>query len=272
MLTDIVSVLICEFTNKNTKKLTECYKKILTFITNKCTIDVDGKGDNNMREISLFIDESGNLGTGMGRFFLICALEIDTNIQKSISRRSGRVINRFKNKYGISKNREIKGWKLTESQRTEILNEILAKDIKVRYIVMDIQKTTMLLKKADDKNACFNYLIQLLVKRVIEDYPNINKINLYLDNRSVKIGNRLSLKPYLYNKLVLERLEKKNELKRIEFNVNYLESESCYLIQWADIVANSIYKKYNSDDIIFYNQIKPHITFEGKFPSKNFGK
>ena len=67
---------------------------------------------------------------------------------------------------------------------------------------------------------------------------------MFLDNRSVKIGNRLSLKPYLYNKIVLEQLETKFTIKRIEFNVNYLESESCYLIQWADIVANSLYKKY----------------------------
>lgn len=225
-----------------------------------------------MKEISLFIDESGNLGPGMGRYFLICALELDTSIQKAMSRRSGRIINRFKKNYNIEKIKEIKGWKLNENQREELLDDILKKDIKVRYIVIDLKKTTMLLTKADDKNACFNYLIQLLVKQITVDYPNINKINLYLDNRSVKIGNRLSLKPYLYNKLVMERLETKNEIKRIEFNVNYLESESCYLIQWADIVANSLYKKYNSEDTIFYQQIKPHIVYEGKFPFKNFGK
>jgi len=225
-----------------------------------------------MQEISLFIDESGNLGKGSGRYFLICALEISADIQKTMSRRSGRIINRFKEKYEIPKEKEIKGWKLMESQRIELLNDILKKDIKVRYIVIDLKKTTMLLEKADDKNACFNYLVQLLVKQVIKDYPTINQVNLFLDNRSVKIGNRLSLKPYLYNKLVLEQLETKQKVKRIEFNVNYLESESCYLIQWADIVANSLYKKYNSDDTIFYNQIAPQIVFESKFPFKNFGK
>jgi len=52
-----------------------------------------------MQEISLFIDESGNLGKGSGRYFLICALEISADIQKTMSRRSGRIINRFKEKY-----------------------------------------------------------------------------------------------------------------------------------------------------------------------------
>lgn len=130
----------------------------------------------------------------------------------------------------------------------------------------------MLLEKADDKNACFNYLIQLIIKQIVYENKNIEKINLYLDNRSVKIGNRLSLKPYLYNKLVLEQLETKTKIKRIEFEINYFESESCYLIQWADIIANSLYKKYNSNDSQFYDKIKPFIVYESKFPSKKFGK
>lgn len=95
---------------------------------------------------------------------------------------------------------------------------------------------------------------------------------MFLDNRSVKIGNRLSLKPYLYNKLVLEQLESKNDVRRIEFEINYSESESCYLIQWADIIANSLYKKYNSNDDAFYEKIKPWIVFESKFPSKKIWK
>ena len=41
---------------------------------------------------------------------------------------------------------------------------------------------------------------------------------------------------------------------------------------WADIVANSLYKKYNSNDDSFYNIIKPYIICESKFPSKKFGK
>ena len=143
---------------------------------------------------------------------------------------------------------------------------------KVRYIVLDLKQTTMLLAKSDDKNACFNYLIQLIVKRIVEEYKDVEKINLYLDNRSVKIGNRLSLKPYLYNKLVLEQLETKNNVKRIEFDINYFESESCYLIQWADIVANSLYKKYNSNNEKFYAKIKPYIVYESRFPSKKFGQ
>lgn len=225
-----------------------------------------------MRTINLYMDESGNLGYGMGRYFLICALEIEEAEAKSIGKRAGRVINRFKKKYNIPKSEEIKGWKLSEEQRTELLESILFRGVKVRYIVLDIYSTTMLLKKPDDKNACYNYLVQLLAKRLLIDYPTLEKVNLYLDNRSVKIGNRLSLKPYLYNKFVFEPLETNSEAKRIDFEIHYMESESCYLIQWADIISNSLYKKYNSNNDIYYNRIKPHIIFETRFPSKNFGK
>ena len=225
-----------------------------------------------MKEVNLHIDESGNLGTGMGRYFLICALEVDPTLKNAISKRAGRVICRFKQKNDIPKITELKGSRLKDDDRLELLDKILFKGIKVRYIVLDLKQTTMLLAKSDDKNACFNYLIQLIVKRIVEEYKDVEKINLYLDNRSVKIGNRLSLKPYLYNKLVLEQLETKNNVKRIEFDINYFESESCYLIQWADIVANSLYKKYNSNNEKFYAKIKPYIVYESRFPSKKFGQ
>lgn len=225
-----------------------------------------------MKEVNLYIDESGNLGTGIGRYFLICALEVDPTLKNAISKRAGRVICRFKQKNDIPKITELKGSRLKDDDRLELLDKILFKGIKVRYIVLDLKQTTMLLAKSDDKNACFNYLIQLIVKRIVEEYKDVEKINLYLDNRSVKIGNRLSLKPYLYNKLVLEQLETKNNVKRIEFDINYFESESCYLIQWADIVANSLYKKYNSNNEKFYAKIKPYIVYESRFPSKKFGQ
>lgn len=225
-----------------------------------------------MKEVNLYIDESGNLGTGMGRYFLICALEVDPTLKNAISKRAGRVICRFKQKNDIPKITELKGSRLKDDDRLELLDKILFKGIKVRYIVLDLKQTTMLLAKSDDKNACFNYLIQLIVKRIVEEYKDVEKINLYLDNCSVKIGNRLSLKPYLYNKLVLEQLETKNNVKRIEFDINYFESESCYLIQWADIVANSLYKKYNSNNEKFYAKIKPYIVYESRFPSKKFGQ
>lgn len=225
-----------------------------------------------MKEVNLYIDESGNLGTGIGRYFLICALEVDPTLKNAISKRAGRVICRFKQKNDIPKITELKGSRLKDDDRLELLDKILFKGIKVRYIVLDLKQTTMLLAKSDDKNACFNYLIQLIVKRIVEEYKDVEKINLYLDNRSVKIGNRLSLKPYLYNKLVLEQLETKNNVKRIEFDINYFESESCYLIQWADIVANSLYKKYNSNNEKFYAKIKPYIVYGSRFPSKKFGQ
>lgn len=224
-----------------------------------------------MQEVNLYIDESGDLGTG-GRYFLICAVEIAGDDVKTFTRRAGRVINRFKLKYNISKKNEIKGFKLKQKQRKELINNILHHGVKVRYIVLDLYSTTILLKKADDKNACYNYLVQLIVKKLLDDYPTLKKVNLYLDNRSVKIGNRLSLKPYLYNKLVLEKLETDTEVDRIEFTTNYMESESCYLIEWADILSNSLYKKYNSNINDYYNIIKKHIVFESRFPSRNFGK
>ena len=245
--------------------------KVLEYILYVDSYNILGSG-NIQKEVNLYIDESGNLGLKDGRYFLICALEVDNNIKTSINKRAGRVIGRFKQNNNISKETELKWYKLNKEDRNMLLEKILYKGIKVRYIVFDLKYVTMLLEKKEDKNACYNYLIQLIVKDIIIKYFNLVKINLFLDNRSIKIGNRLSLQPYLYNRFVMEQLEYNENVKRIEFNVCYLESDSCYLIQWADIVSNSLYKKYNSNDEEFYKKIKPYIIFESKFPSKKFGK
>ena len=74
----------------------------------------------------------------MGSYFLICALEVKEDVVKSLKKRAGRVINRFKIKYKIPKINEVKGWKLTEDQRMELIDSILFRGIKVRYIVLDL--------------------------------------------------------------------------------------------------------------------------------------
>ena len=84
-----------------------------------------------MKEVNLYIDESGNLGTGMGRYFLICALEVDPTLKNAISKRAGRVICRFKQKNDIPKITELKGSRLKDDDRLELLDKILFKGIKV---------------------------------------------------------------------------------------------------------------------------------------------
>ena len=127
-----------------------------------------------MKEVNLFIDESGNLGCD-GRYFLICALDIENNMLKTMTRRAGRIINRFKETKKIPKTKEIKGSYLKDDARVVLIKKILDHGVKVRYIVLDLKQTTMLLTKADDKNACYNYLVQLLVRKIVEDNPLVEK-------------------------------------------------------------------------------------------------
>ena len=104
-----------------------------------------------MNVVSLYIDESGNLGISMGRYFLMCALEVDSTIKSAISKRAGRVICIFKQRNGIPKIVELKGSRLKDDDRLELLDKNFFKGIKVRYIVFDLKQTTMLLAKPDDK-------------------------------------------------------------------------------------------------------------------------
>ena len=80
---------------------------VLEYILYVDSYNILGSG-NIQKEVNLYIDESGNLGLKDGRYFLICALEVDNNIKTSINKRAGRVIGRFKQNNNISKETELK--------------------------------------------------------------------------------------------------------------------------------------------------------------------
>ena len=55
--------------------------KVLEYILYVDSYNILGSG-NIQKEVNLYIDESGNLGLKDGRYFLICALEVDNNIDR----------------------------------------------------------------------------------------------------------------------------------------------------------------------------------------------
>jgi len=144
--------------------------------------------------------------------------------------------------------------------RQFILNKLSNKDdYFISYIVLD--KTKIKNQKLfEDKNILFNYLCSFLFKKTIKNCPE--DINLYFDNRTVKIRSGNSLRDYLKIKSYTEWNFNK------ELNLYYLDSKSSYCIQMVDIISNTIYRKYNNEKDHFYNKIK--INESIKFPQNTF--
>ncbi len=72
---------------------------------------------------------------------------------------------------------------------------MVKKDIKISYIVADLQHVEARL--LEDKNILYNYLMKLLISRMITDVDRGTKINLICDNKTTKVASANSFKDYI---------------------------------------------------------------------------
>lgn len=197
------------------------------------------------------IDESGNLGAGGYRYFVIVAVE------SSNPNRLKNIVKNFNTKY---KSDEIKGSLLTVPQRQDLLNSLNSKDdYAVSYIILD--KTHFQRKDILGKNVLFNYLASFLFEDIFKTATD--DLLLCFDNRTVKTTSKHALPEYLMTKCLEWDV-------RIQVNSCFYESHQHRGIQIADLLSSTIFQSYKNETRHFYNQLK--IKKSIKFPYQQFGK
>jgi hypothetical protein len=201
---------------------------------------------------TLFVDESGNLGT-KDRYFVLVLLA---------PQNSKRIVN-FMRKFCARNNlKEVKASRLSTPQKQEIFNRLCsANDYTVSYIVAD--KHNIDNKKLfEDKNLCYNYLFSFLVKKTIKSTPE--DLNILLDNHSTKVGSINSLADYIKIKAYTQ-FGFQHDLR-----IAYTNSEHSKVVQAADVIANAIWAHYNYGSSHFYNMLT--ISEAIRFPQSKFGQ
>ncbi len=203
--------------------------------------------------ITFNIDESGNLGRGGGRFFVITA------VRYLDDKRIKNFVKRYKSKKQIP---EIKGQRINFNDRQDLINKLNSKnDYLISYIVLD-KKNLNNHKLFEDNNILFNYLCSFLFKKILKN--NEEDVHLCFDNRTVKVKSGNSLLDYLK----IKAYTKWNYLGNL--SVSYWDSKSNNCIQMSDLISNTIFRRYSNNKIHFYNQI--NIAEKIRFPHNNFGK
>ena len=215
--------------------------------------------------MDIFLDEAGGLGKA-DRYFTIAALIPSDN------KRIKNIISRLRVEFapeGVKALDEIKGSTLTFARRQKLLTRLNAKDdFHLFYIIGD--KNHIEKKLLDDSNLCFNYLMGYLMKRIIEKM-NIAKdedINLYFDNRNLKVTSKNSLPEYLRIKAYTRTSFKGN------LYCQFCDSKKYASIQMIDALASTIYRRYK------YGKAQHHLySLVGiknpnyiHFPINNFSK
>lgn len=201
------------------------------------------------------VDESGNLGL-KERYFVLGMFNTPQR------EKAKRILKKFQKDY--TKKEEIKGAHLRLPEKQELINRMKNIDYSVHYMVAD-KPNIILLQRNMDKNLVYNYLLTFIVEKVIKDNLTAPKLVFHLDNHTIKVkslnsfADHIKLKAFACNYYG-------------EIEVEYFDSHKHTLIQYADVVANVVYSKYEKNRSHLYNLFQNKIQTSYKFPLANFGQ
>lgn len=196
----------------------------------------------------VFLDESGDLGFGQGgtKYFTIAFAIVDNPILFR------RCIKKVKVKYHIPRDVELKGNTTRQTIKEDLLNNFLDIDIEIHAIT--VRKRNVDIKLRKDKNILYNYMVGLsLVERILEE-PKNAKVLINVDKRSIAITSGFNFNEYLRYKIWYE-----NERRDINLEIHHLDSNEAYTIQGIDVMCNSIFRKYNSNNYNMFNIIREKV-------------
>jgi hypothetical protein len=201
--------------------------------------------------ITLFVDESGNLGRGE-RFFIIAMLQ---------PFKSKRIVNFARDFCAKNNLIEIKGAKLNFVQKQSLIDKLTkTNDYVISYIVAD-KKNIDNDKLFEDPNLLYNYLFSFLIRKTLK--ANTDDLCILLDNHSTKVKSINSLKDYIKLKAYTQWGFNKS------LDIDYINSKYSKVIQVTDVVASCIRAKYHHNNPHLYNRLT--IAESIKFPVDKFG-
>jgi hypothetical protein len=207
-----------------------------------------------------YIDESGALNyKPKERFFVITALGIQ---DKDVRKKLKNIARRAHRKHCIPNNLlEIHGSELTFEAKQDILFKLNKEsDIFLDYIVAD--KKHILQSLFSRKDLTYNYLMAHLVKKITKGLEQ--DVQLLIDEHTVKAGSLNSLEDYL-NIEARTKWDFKYNIK-----VQIINSKHSKGVQLVDVVANSIFAKYNYKKHHLYNISEDNFRYRIRFPYQKF--
>ena len=216
--------------------------------------------------ITVFIDESGNLGRG-GRYFVLAAVVFDD--RNSGSKRIKRLVKRTALNVGKAQNdkalEELKSYDLSFVDRQKFLH-LMAKqpDHEIFYFIADKNNVAML-KQGKPKNLVYNYFSGLLAIEIAKKYPT-QDIHMLFDERTTKVASMNSLSDYIRIKLYTMTGFYGN------ITVDQANSKSSLGLKAADVISNTIYQSIKSGKQHFLKIIESRIESRQHFPQGKFGK
>jgi len=203
---------------------------------------------------TLFLDESGDLGfkSTSSKHFVITIIVCDELHVKRLRKISKRVRTRkLKRSYKLLA--ELKANNSNDKIRTIVLKQITSLPVEVYSIILDKRTVYEYLKSK--KHQLYNYIANLIISECsITD----KKAELIVDNR------RGSVLAREFTGYILKKFKERDSL-RDDFVVGHIDSKNDGGLQMVDFVSWAIFRKYEYNDLRFYDIVKSHIVHERSY-------
>jgi len=196
----------------------------------------------------VYLDESGDLGFRQGgtKYFTIAFVIVENPVPFR------RCVKKVKMRHHIPHGVELKGNTTRLPIKEDLLTRFAKLDIEVRAIT--VRKRNVEPKLRKDTNILYNYMVGLsLVKRILDE-PKGAKVVINVDRRIIAITSGFNFNEYVRYKIWYE-----GERRDINLEIQHLDSHEAYAIQGIDVICNSIFKKYNSNNYELFNIIRNKV-------------
>lgn len=210
-----------------------------------------------MSNVNVFVDESGIIAkhkTNKTNYFIITLVFVrdeDTEFVKKIFKKFRLQIAKRKSELfqELISNKEIKGSSISEADKHIIYEKLFKKcEDKFELGIIVLKNRRASARFRSNSSRAFNYLIKLFLQNEFvksEMYKGLDKLNFHIDERNVVTESKFTLQEYLNTELNLTE-----HFCNEEISVHYFDSKKFLLLQMADFISNSCYRKLqkNNDD------------------------
>jgi len=191
----------------------------------------------------LYLDESGDLGFDFvnkkpSQFFIITVLVVDGISQnRGLISAVKKTIKRKLNIRNTKKIHELKGKSINLLIKKYFYNQV--KNVDFAVYSTSINKHE--LSKFIDQNRLYNFMTEIIVEQIINDYSVKSGVELIID----KSKNHSQIK--IFNRCILNHLQSKIDLK-LPINIEHQKSNENYGIQACDLFCYGIAQNYERQE------------------------
>lgn len=198
----------------------------------------------------LYLDDSGVLSKN-DKFFVYGGFVVSDENKAKLNVNYKRRVKKLKRKIGLNDQSEIKGFGITSVDRSSLLRNLQSNCTQIFIVVEIINLPDHVFYSSKNTTRHKNYLVFRIVEKLLLSgkLDKCDSLTIWLDNQNVAVSAKDSLESYLHNSFNENKYYSQKKFcelnhEYIEFSVDYKDSKHSYLIQGADLLANTMYRKH----------------------------